>query len=185
MRANSYLLPIFIPTICESNDSQINTSIEPPKSFTLCEADLTESNHPINPFEHEFTEINKTKEYLNNLSEDYNTPCISRSSSIPSCPPINLIDSHKVPSSMIPVRITARDHRSTRNHNSGIFSNRRNLRKIKLGSNASYTLPSLFLSNSRSLVNKIDELSGTVPLLSLDIVVITKLGFPLMSAIQR
>ncbi len=75
---------------------------------------------------------------------------------------------------MIPVRITARDHRSTRNHNSGIFSNRRNLRKIKLGSNASYTLPSLFLSNSRSLVNKIDELSGTVSLLSLDIVVITE-----------
>ena len=75
---------------------------------------------------------------------------------------------------MIPVRITARDHRSTRNYNSGILSNGRNLGKIKLGSNASYTLPSLFLSNSRSLVNKIDELSGTVSLLSLDIVVITE-----------
>ena len=76
---------------------------------------------------------------------------------------------------MIPVRITARDHRSIRNYNSGILSNCRNLRKIKLGSNAPYTfLPSLFLSNSRSLVNKIDELSGTVSLLSLDIVVITE-----------
>ena len=70
---------------------------------------------------------------------------------------------------MISVRITARDHRSTRNYNSGILSN---CRKIKLGSNISYTLPSLFLSNSRSLVNKIDELSGTISLLSLDIVVI-------------
>jgi hypothetical protein len=76
---------------------------------------------------------------------------------------------------MIPVRITARDHRSIRNYNSGTISNRRNLRKIKLSSNASYTfLPSLFLSNSRSLVNKIDELSGTVSSLSLDIVVITE-----------
>jgi hypothetical protein len=63
-----------LSTICESNDSQINTSIEPPKSFTSCEAELTESNYPIEPFEHEFTEINKTKEYLNNLSENYNTP---------------------------------------------------------------------------------------------------------------
>ena len=120
-------------TICESNDSQINTSIEPPKSFTSCEAVLTKSNHPIDPFEHKITEINKTKEYWNNLSEDCNTPCISRASNIPSCPPINLIDSHKVPSTMIPVRINARDHGSTRNCNSGILSNCRNLRKIKLG----------------------------------------------------
>ena len=133
------------------------------------------TNYPIEPFEHEFTEINKTKEYLNNLSENYNTPGISRASKIPSCPPKNLTDSHKVPSTMIPVRITARNHRSIRNYNSGILSNCRNLRKIKLGSNASYTfLPSLFLSNSRPLVNKIDELSGTVSLLSLDIVVITE-----------
>jgi hypothetical protein len=51
-----------LSTICESNDSQINTSIEPPKSFTSCEAELTESNYPIEPFEHEFTEINKTQE---------------------------------------------------------------------------------------------------------------------------
>ena len=68
-------------------DSQINTSIEPPKSFTSCEAVMTESNYLIEPFEHEFTEINKTKEYLNNLSENYNTPCISRASNLPSCPP--------------------------------------------------------------------------------------------------
>jgi hypothetical protein len=35
-------------------------------------------------------------------------------------------------------------------------------------------VPSLFLSNSRSLVNKIDELSGTVSNLLADIIVITE-----------
>ena len=80
-----------------------------------------------------------------------------------------------VPSTTIPARITACDHRTIRSYNSGILSNRCNLRKIKLSSNASYTfLPSLFLSNSRSLVNKIDELSETVFSLSVDIVVITE-----------
>ena len=123
---------------------------------------------------------------MNNLSENYNTPCISRASNIPSCPPKNLTDSHKVPSTMIPVRITARDHRSIRNYNSGILSNCRNLRKIKLGSNASYTfLPSLFLSNSRSL--KIKSMSCLELFLYFLWILwsLRKLGFLLMSAIQR
>ena len=80
-----------------------------------------------------------------------------------------------VPATTIPVRITARDHRIIRNYNSGILRNRCNLRKIKLSNNASHTsLPSLFLSNTRSLANKIDELCGTVSSLSPDIVVITE-----------
>ena len=44
---------------------------------------------------------------------------------------------------MIAVRITARDYRTIRNYNSGILSNRCNLRKIKLSSNASYTYQEL------------------------------------------
>ena len=43
----------------------------------------------------------------------------------------------------IPIRITARDYRTIRNYNSGILSNRCNLRKIKLSSNASYTYQEL------------------------------------------
>ena len=164
-----------LSTICESNDSQINTSIESSKSFTTCEADLTELNCPIEPLEHEVIETSKTRECLNNSSENYIIPCILRDPNILSRPHKIPMDSHMVPSTTIPVRITVRDHRTIRNYSSGILSNRCNLRKIKISSHAPNTfLPSLFLSNLRSLVNKIDELSGTVSSLSLDIVVITE-----------
>ena len=164
-----------LSTICESNDSQINTSIESSKSFTSCDPDLTEPNCPIQPLEHEVIETSKTREYLNNSSENYIIPCILRDPNILSRPPKIPMDSHMVASTTIPVRITVRDHRTIRNYNSGILSNRCNLQKIKISSHAPNTfLPSLFLSNLRSLVNKIDELSGTVSSLSLDIVVITE-----------
>ena len=123
-------------TICELNDSQFNTSIEPFKSLTSCVADLTEPNYPIEPLEHEVIETSKPREYLNNSSENYIIPCILRDPKVFSRPPKVPIDSHMVPSTTIPVRITVRDHRTIRNYNSGILSNRCNLRKVKLSSNA-------------------------------------------------
>ena len=132
-----------LSTICESNDSQINTSIVPPKSFTSCEADLTDPNYPIESLKHDVIETSKTREHLNNSSENYIIPCIPRDPNIPSCPLKIPIDSHMVPSTTIPVRIAARDHRTIRNYNSGILGNRCNLQKIKLSSNASYTYQEL------------------------------------------
>ena len=164
-----------LSAICEPNDPQFITSIVLPKSSTSCEADLTEPNYPIESLEQEAIETNYTREYLNNSSENYIIPSIPRDSNIPSYPYKIPIDSYVVPATTIPVRITARDHRIIRNYNSGILRNRCNLRKIKLSNNASHTsLPSLFLSNTRSLANKIDELCGTVSSLSPDIVVITE-----------
>ena len=45
-------------------------------------------------------------------------------------------------------------------------------------------LPTMFISNSRSLPNKIDELTNTVSIFSVDIVLILRLGFPTMFPVQ-
>ena len=167
--STSLFLPFFIPSpkTDDSSTPYEHSSTATPHAF---------STTLLTPFDDTSESLveppsNEQPSHKINL-EPQNIPVLTtRPLSLPN--PSRILTQHEL-GSKIPVRITS--CRPISNFPINYKShNPHNCIKIKTTCTTSNTfLPSLFISNARSLVNKIDELSSTVSNYSADIVVITE-----------